>query len=174
MFSFSSVAQLGQQKGEIYTIKGIITDKKSNSVLPQVILELIDKEKNEIKVVQSDFDGAYIASFCSKKLMNENLFIKVTKALYNQEVFSFKVVSDTIINIQMNSSNSKKISEKEFEKYRRTITKCGLIVGDTEYDLLEYETNSNTYMHYCTGEIKTYRELIDNKEILSHWIMIEK
>jgi len=175
VFNLSSFAQANTQNGENYTIKGLITDKNSRDTLRLVIVEFRNNENKLIKATRSDFDGIYFTSFCSKELISDSLFIKTTNAFYKQENFNYKIVSDTIINIHMNSGSNGTFSKEKFEEYNRLIsygTECGLI--EDEYDEIEYEKNLKTYQHYCTGEIKKYKNLIDDDEVLSEWILIKK
>ncbi|PKV52779.1 hypothetical protein ATE84_4906 [Aquimarina sp. MAR_2010_214] len=178
ILNLHSFAQTNKKNdnGKFYTIKGLITDKNSKDTLHLVIVEFMNKENKLIKAMRSDFDGIYYSSICSKELIDDSLLIKTTNAFYKQEVFNYKIVSDTIININMDSDSNKTFSKEKFEEYNRLRMYgrgCGL-VDDDEYDELEYQRNLKTYKHYCTGQIKKYRSLIDDNAIFSEWILIEK
>jgi len=177
LYSLSSYSQTDTQfnPGKIYEIYGRITDKTNKDTLHLVNLEFMDKDYKRIKATRSDFDGMYAISFCSNKLTSDTLLIKTTKAYYKQQLFYYKIDSDSIINISMTLDKNKTYSKEELEEVDKGIGYygCGLS-EDYLVDEMEYQINKKTYRHYCSGEEKKYRNLIDDDEDMSKWILIEK
>lgn len=168
-----SQTEIQASQGTLYKIQGTITDKVTKDTLYGVIVELMNKDYTPIKTTTSDFDGIYVSSFCSKWLINDTLLIKTTKAFYKQEIFYYKINSDSIIDISLDKN--KTFSKEKFQEYGekvRYFRECGL-VEDDEVDKIRYQMNK-TYYHYCSGEKRKYRDLIDGNENLLEWILTKK
>uniref|UniRef100_UPI00404A047F hypothetical protein n=1 Tax=Gelidibacter sp. TaxID=2018083 RepID=UPI00404A047F len=170
-YSFSQVEN-NEQSGKMIKIQGLITSKATNNTLPSVIVELRNSSDRYIEGITTDFDGMFEVSFCSNKLINDTLIIKTTKVLYKQEVLFLRIKSDSIITITLDED---KTNTKEKVAYYKSqflyFDECGLY-EDKSIEEYRYKKN-NTYKHYCTGEIKKYKSLIDNNENLSDWVLIK-
>ena len=173
LFSWSSYAQENQpfSPGNRCKIYALITDNTTKDTLRRVTVEFMDKDYNRIKTTRSDFDGFCILSVCSKQLINDMLLVKTTKPFYKQEISYYKITSDSVININMTLDKNKTITKAKFEEYNKnTLYFDCEVVRDSE---VEYETNK-TYHNNCTGEDKTYQDLIKDKEIFSEWVLLKK
>lgn len=175
IYSFVSYSQtnISFKKGSVHEIKGLIIDNTTNDNLTGVVVEFMDEHKKWIDARVSDFDGQFFFKICSKKLINKTLFIKTTQAFYKQEIFKYKITSDTVLKINMAFDKKKVFSKKEFEKYKNSKLYFECSIND-DFDEIEYWTNKKVYQHYCTGEQKKYKGLIDDKEDFSEWNLIKK
>lgn len=162
-------------KGKIYNLSGLLTDGNTKDTLYMVIVEFMNKKHEFIKVIQSDFDGIYHTTICSKELGGDTLFIKTTKEFYKQEVLGFNISSDTIFNIDLTFDENRTISKQKFKEYNSKFlqgTECALF--QVVVNEIEYLKNTKAYRHYCSGELKKYKSLIDDKVDFSEWTLIEK
>jgi len=175
LYNLSSYSQINEQfkPGKIHTIYGQVTDKTTKDTLTSVRLEFMDKDYKRINATLSDFDGMYLISFCSNKLSKDTILIKATKAFYKQQEYYYKINSDTIINFNMTSNKNKIYTKEELERFERGYFECGVLYEDYIVNETEYELNKTTYRHYCSGEEKKYKSLIDANKDMSEWILIE-
>lgn len=175
IYSFVSYSQtnIPFKKGSVHKIKGLIRDNTTNDILTGVVVEFMNEHKKWIDTRVSDFDGQFFFKVCSNKLINNTLFIKTTQAFYKQEIFKYEITSDTVLKINMTIDKKKVFSKKEFEKYKNTKLHFECSIND-DFNEIEYWTNKKVYQHYCTGEQKKYKNLIDDKEDFSEWNIIDK
>lgn len=173
--SLYSQTKTEPNKGQVYKIQGLITEKATKDTLHLVTVEFLNKDYKWIKATRSDFDGIYFPTICSNELINDTLVIKTTQVLYNQEFFHYKINSDSSINISMILDQNQSISKEQFNRHNQNFqnsNRCCLIEEDI--DEIEYQKNKRTYRHYCSGEKRKYRNLVDSNQDFSKWILIKK
>lgn len=92
---------------------------------------------------------------------------KATAVDYKQDLFSFKIRSDTTLILNMNSDSLHQITKSEKVKYENSfISPC----GTDEVNQL-YLNNPN--FRHCDGRILSYKELKEKHEDLSCWEQIK-
>jgi len=150
--------------GQIYKIEGLCTDNNNHEKLPMLFVEIYSNNEL-ISIGTSDFDGKFLCKFCSNKLKDDSITIKFTGKEYQQKTYNFKILSDTLIHINLSADPKKEWTKERLFEYTRTfISECGTDEISKEYEL-------NELYRHCDGRIKNFREI--KIESLNEWELIE-
>jgi len=165
-----TVSSYSQENAKLIRIDGFTLIENTNDTVPLVTIEAFNNNKR-IWTVNSDFNARYISIFCSNLLQNDTLIFLVTGVNCIQTSFTYIIKNDTSINLYLKNDPEKLMTFEKLKEYNKDkisfVDECIPSINDKRY-------KNKKFKHYCTGEIKSFEEIIENNLGLLNWILIEE
>ena len=165
-----TISSYSQEKAKLIKVDGFTLIENTNDTVPLVTIEAFNNNKR-IWTVNSDFNSHYTSIFCSNLLQSDTLIFLVTGIYCIQTSFTYIIKNDTSINLYLKNDPEKLMTFEKLKEYNKDkisfVDECIPSIDDKRYQ-------NKKFKHYCTGEIKSFEEIIENDLGLSDWILIKE